>query len=147
MKNSVYSRVEICRLAPTRDRYKKSLLCKLPSFINVATASLVPLVISNCTGLPVFCCNTVALLETEPPYATSNTLSMTRSQPRRLLSKTILSRAKSRILPSSSSRIGSPRYEISKVVFFGRFYVLCSTVMCSYSNLLQYGRFEYGCPL
>ena len=42
---------------------------------------------------------------------------------------------------------GSPRYEISEVVFFGQWYSLCSTVTCSYSNLLQCGRFEYGCPL
>ena len=33
------------------------------------------------------------------------------------------------------------------VVFFGQWYGLCSTVTCSYSNLLQCGRFEYGCLL
>ena len=119
-KIRLYCRVDMCRLVPIRDRNKKSLLCKLPSFINAATASLVPLVISNCTGLPVFCCNTVALLETE------------------------LNRAF--YLPVQAG-FGSPRYEISEVVFFGRWYGLCSTVTCSYSNLLQCGRFEYGCPL
>jgi hypothetical protein len=108
MKIRLYCRVDMCRLVPIRDRNKKSLLCKFPSFINAATASLVPLVISNCTGLPVFCCSTVALLETELPYATSDTLRLTRSQPRSLLSKAILNRAKSRVLPSSSSRIRIP---------------------------------------
>lgn len=39
------------------------------AFINAAAASLVALVISNCKGLPVFCSNTVALLETELLYA------------------------------------------------------------------------------
>ncbi|RKR63899.1 hypothetical protein C7387_0571 [Yokenella regensburgei] len=38
----------------------------------------------------------------------------------------------------------SPRYEISEVVFFGRLCGLCSTVTCSYSNLLQCGGFNYG---
>lgn len=52
-----------------------------------------------------FCCTSVALLETELPYATSYTLSLTRSQPRSLLSRAILNRAKSRVLPSSSNRI------------------------------------------
>ena len=35
--------------------------------------------------LPVFCCSAVALLETELPYATSDTLRLTRSQPRSFL--------------------------------------------------------------
>ena len=137
----------MCWLVPTRDRNKKSLLCKLLSFINAATASLVPLVILNCTGLPVFCCNTVVLLETELPYATSDTLSLTRSQSRSLLSRAILNRAKSRVLPSSSSRIRIPQIWDIWSGFFGRWYGLCSTVTCSYSNLLQCGIFEYGCPL
>ena len=96
-KIRLYYRVDMCWLVPTRDRNKKSLLCKFSSFIKAVTASLVPLVISNWTGLPVFSCNTVALLKTELPYATSDTLSFTRSQPRSLLSRAILNRAKSRL--------------------------------------------------
>lgn len=107
----------MCWLVPTRDRNKKSLLCKLPSFINAATASLVPLVISNCTGLPVFCCNTVALLETELPYATSDTLSLTRSQPRSLLSRPYWTELNRAFYLPVQAGFGSPRYEISEVVF------------------------------
>lgn len=101
----LYFRVNIYWLVLARDRNKKSLLCKLPSFINAATISLVPLVVSSCAGLQVFCCNTVALLETKLPSATSDTLRLTRSESRSLLSKVILDRARSRLLPSSSSRI------------------------------------------
>lgn len=39
------------------------------AFINASAASLVALVISNCTGLPVFCSSIVALFETEQLYA------------------------------------------------------------------------------
>jgi len=78
------------------------------AFINAVAASLVALVISNCTGLPVFCSSTVALFETEQLYATSDTLRLTRLQPRILLSKAILNRAKSFVLPSSSNRMRIP---------------------------------------
>lgn len=137
-KIRLYCRVDMCWLVPIPDRNKKSLLCKLPRFINVVTASLVPLVISNWTGLPVFCCNTVALLETELPYATSDTLSFTRSQPRSLLSRAILNGAKSRVLPSSSSLIRIPQIWDIWSGLFGLRYGLCSTMKCSDSNLLQW---------
>lgn len=42
--------------------------------------------ISNCTGLPVFCWITVDRLRIFPPLTTSPIFSLTRSQPRRLLS-------------------------------------------------------------
>lgn len=59
----------------------------------------------------------------------------------------MLNRAKSRVLPSSSSRIRIPQIWDIWSGLFGLWYGLCSTVTCSYSNLLQCGRFEYGCPL
>lgn len=40
MKIRSYFRVDMCRLAPTRDRNMKSLLCKLPTFINESTSFL-----------------------------------------------------------------------------------------------------------
>ena len=110
-KIRLYCRVEMCWLVPILDRNKKSLLCKLLSCINAATASLFPLVISNCTGLPVFCCNTAARLETELNQAF--------------------------YLPVQAG-FGSPRYEISEVVFFDRWYSLCSSVTCSYLNLAMW---------
>ena len=114
-KIRLYCWVDMYWLVPTRERNKKSLLYKLPSFINVVTASLILLVISNWTGLPVICCSTVALLETELLYATSDILSLARSPPSSLLSRAILNRANPRVLPSSSSLI-----QISQVVFSGR---------------------------
>ena len=44
---------------------------------------------SNFTGCPVFCCMTVARKTVFPPCATSRTWSLTRSQPRSLLSSEI----------------------------------------------------------
>ena len=67
--------------------------------------SLVCSVISNCTGLPVFCCMTIALDATVPPLEISVNLILTISDPRSLLSIARLNIARSRYLSLSWRRI------------------------------------------
>ena len=86
-------------------RLKKIVRCFQSGFIYQAMIdSPVFGVISNWTGLPVFCWTTCVRLRTERPQTTSDTLSLTRSQPRSLLSSPRLNSARSRSRPSSSKR-------------------------------------------
>jgi hypothetical protein len=71
---------------------------------NVWLAARVCSVISNWTGLPVFCWITVARSRIWPPTHTSLTRSRTRSQPLSLLSMARLNKARSRLRCSSWSR-------------------------------------------
>lgn len=65
-----------------------AFLCGRAKYGNrAATASFIPLVIAGGEARLVFSCHTVALPETELPWATSDTLSFTRSQPLRLNDK------------------------------------------------------------
>jgi len=84
---------------------KKSFASSLDLLINLETEFLVNSVISNWTGLLVFCCKIIARFEIWEPWQISLTFSLTRSLPRSLLSIAKLNNAKSRIFFVSSSLI------------------------------------------
>lgn len=73
-------------------------------WIQVWTASRVIAVISNWTGLPVFCCITMAREAIWPPWDTSETRSLTRSQARSVESIARLNSARSRTFLRSCRR-------------------------------------------
>jgi hypothetical protein len=75
------------------------------SLIQASTASRVGCVISNWTGNDVFCCRTMARVETRSPWQMSLTRSFTKSQALSLLSSPRSNNASSRVLWFSCSRI------------------------------------------
>ena len=100
-----------CRSCARRDQLPPSTISRFgrserspASATQAPTVSRVCSVISNFTGRCAFCCITIARAQTRPPWTTSRTRSVTKSQSRNLLSIPRLSRARSRVRCSSCSR-------------------------------------------
>lgn len=81
-----YCRVPRCGDPFTRLGNRNLSAVRAAHLIHVSNASRVGSVISNCTGRCVFCCSTIDRAATLSPWHTSRTRSLTRSQPRSLLS-------------------------------------------------------------
>lgn len=88
-------------------------------WIQAWTASRVIAVISKWTGLLVFCCITMAREAIWPPWDTSETRSLTRSQARSLESIARLNSARSQTLLRSCSRTRIAQMSLS---FSGAFW-------------------------
>lgn len=100
-----YCRVDRCGDRCNRLGKRKADELRLARRIHSEIDSRVEAVISNCTGRRVFCCMIIARDPTRPPFETSDTRSLSKSQARSLLSIARLNNARSRCRLSICRRI------------------------------------------